>query len=191
MPKKPNKDIIHNYQLYVVLQDIEPLIWRRIQVPGNVSLYRLNLIIQKSMGWTNSHLNQFIINATTYGLKLGFDDYEDDIKNEKAFKLYKVIAEENAKFNYIYDLGDSWEHEVIVEKIMPPTPVVQYPVCIDGRRACPPEDCGGTSGYQEFIEAVCDPSHPEHQAMIDWLGFKFDPMAFDLESVNMKLRKMR
>jgi hypothetical protein len=191
MFQKSNNKNIPIYQLYVVLKDIEPLIWRRIQVSGNVSLYRLNLIVQKSMGWTNSHLNQFLINESTYGLKLGFDEYEDDIKDEKRFKLIKLITEENAKFDYIYDLGDDWEHEVIVEKIMTPAEGVQYPVCIDGRRTCPPEDCGGPSGYQEFIEAVCDPAHPEHQAMIDWLGYKFDPLAFDLESVNKKLRKMR
>ncbi len=179
------------YQLHVSLNGIEPMIWRRLQVLGRVSLYRLNLIIQKSMGWTNSHLHLFNINDVLYEVKYANVEEIEGALDEKQFKLYQVIQQENLSFTYLYDYGDDWEHTVLVEKILPQDPEIKYPVCLDGRRACPPEDCGGPSRFPEFVEAVCNPYHEEHQDMIRWVGYKYDPMAFDKAAVNKRLAKMR
>jgi hypothetical protein len=92
---------------------------------------------------------------------------------------------------YEYDFGDSWEHELLVEKILPPEPGVRYPLCLKGKGACPPEDVGGVWGYDSFLEAIADPKHPEHDDMLEWVGGEFDPEAFDLDEVNEALRYVR
>jgi hypothetical protein len=179
------------YQLHISLNEIEPRIWRRVQVLGRVSLYKLHNIIQKSMGWTNSHLHLFTINGVEYEVKYDHLEEIEEALDEKRFKLYHVVQEENISFTYLYDYGDDWEHTVLVEKILPKAPEVTYPVCIDGRRACPPEDCGGPYSFPEFVEAVRDPNHEDHQMMLDWVGYAYDPGVFDREAVNRRLRKMR
>jgi hypothetical protein len=88
-------------------------------------------------------------------------------------------------------MGDGWDHQILVEKVLPPDPEVRYPVCIKGKRACPPEDCGGVGGYVEFLEAINDPQHPEHESMLEWIGGEFDSEAFDLEETNQQLRQIR
>ena len=102
-----------------------------------------------------------------------------------------MVTSENERFLYEYDFGDSWIHEILVEKILPPEPKKRYPVCLKGKRACPPEDVGGPWGYADFLEAIRDPDHPEHEEYLEWAGEDFDPEAFDLDEVNRALRKMR
>jgi hypothetical protein len=101
------------------------------------------------------------------------------------------VARANQKFEYEYDFGDSWEHNIVVEKTLQPEPGVSSPVCLAGERVCPPEDCGGVWGYQEFLEAIMNPTHTEHEAMLTWAGGSFDPEAFDLGAVNASLRRLR
>jgi Plasmid pRiA4b ORF-3-like protein len=177
------------YQLKITLQDFRPPIWRRLQVKSNITLGKLHQIIQASMGWTNSHLHGFSIGGVEYGQPL--PELGLDIKNEQRVKLSKVVTGEKRKFFYTYDMGDSWEHEILVEKVLPHDPLVRYPVCLTGKRACPPEDCGGVWGYAEFLEAIQQPDHPEHESMLEWVGGAFDSEFFDLDAVNRLLKQIR
>jgi hypothetical protein len=187
--KSPNKTEI--YQLKITLRGSKPPIWRRVQVRSDINLATLHRIIQEAMGWTDSHLHQFRVGETYYGVPdqddFGFSETED----EKTAKLNQLLSRPKAKFIYEYDFGDSWEHEVLLEKILPPDPAVHYPVCIAGKRACPPEDCGGVWGYENFLEAIQNPDHPEHEEFVEWIGGSFDPEAFDIADVNRALRRIR
>jgi pRiA4b ORF-3-like protein len=178
------------YQLKVTLSGSEPPIWRRVQVPGDISLARLHAVLQLAMGWHNSHLHQFSVGDTRYG-EPDPAVAELEFRNERTAKLNQVAPNANDRFIYEYDFGDSWEHEIVVEATVPPEPVARYPVCTGGERACPPEDCGGFWGYAELLEAVQDPEHPNHEEMLDWLEGDFDPEAFDLNEVNRRLRNLR
>ncbi len=177
------------YQLKITLKGTKPPIWRRVQVAGDITLAKLHRIIQVVMGWENYHLYQFTIGNEYYGrndAELG-DDFIDD----KRYKLSQVASAEKGKFLYEYDFGDSWVHEVLVEKILPLEEGKRYPVCIAGKMACPPEDIGGVWGYYTFLDAVKDPSHPEHETMTEWIGGDFSPETFNPEAVNEELRKLR
>lgn len=175
------------FQLKVTLRGSKPPIWRRVQVEETARLGDLHAIIQCVMGWTDSHLHQFIIKGEYYGVPTA-GDFEE-VKDEDKFKLGGTVGKANGKFVYEYDFGDSWEHEILVEKILPREAGVTYPRCLDGKRACPPEDCGGIWGYHDMLAAVADPKHPEHEELIEWLDGEFDPKAFDLEEVNKQLPK--
>lgn len=167
------------YQLKVALRGSRPPIWRRIQVPSTITLAQLHQVIQTSMGWYNCHLHEFEIQGQTYGQPMPEYD-EFGIKDEGRIRLDKVISGEKFKFSYIYDMGDGWDHQILVEKILPPDPEVSYPLCVKGKRACPPEDCGGIWGYAEFLTTIQDPSQDDHDSMLEWVGGSFDPEAFDL-----------
>ncbi|MCC6175477.1 MAG: plasmid pRiA4b ORF-3 family protein [Chloroflexi bacterium] len=173
------------HQLKVTLKRVRPPIWRRIQVASTIDLRRLHAVIQTAMGWTQSHLYEFEIGGVAYG-EPSPEDFEP-IRSAKSTPLRRVAPESGIVFTYVYDFGDDWEHQIVVEKVMPPEPRAANPRCIAGRRACPPEDVGGVWGYQEFLEAIRDPSHPEHASMLEWIGGDFDPNAFDLDSVNQQL----
>lgn len=177
------------YQLKVTLKGSKPPIWRRFQVPGDISLHKLHLVLQVVMGWANYHLYRF----EAIGMQFGEPDPENEfyglkMKDSKRTKLSKVAPLEKAKFSYEYDFGDSWEHEVLVEKILPAEAGMRSPVCIAGKRACPPEDCGGIWGYAHLLEVIHDPGHEEHDEMMEWLGGRFDAEEFDLDEINRKLR---
>lgn len=177
------------YQLKITLKDIRPPIWRRVQVHSDATLSHLHWVIQLSMGWTNSHLHSFSIHGVDYGVpmpELGFEELEPE--DERPVKLRSFIPGEKFKFSYLYDFGDSWEHEVLVEKVLTAEADVQYPVCIKAKRACPPEDCGGTGGYYEFVEAVEDVEHPEHEEMLEWVGGYFDPEDAEFDEINPCLK---
>lgn len=175
------------YQLKVTLQDISPLIWRRLLVASTVSLEDIHIILQIVMGWTDSHMHEFAKGSDRYGIP---DEYfPSDIHDEAKYRLDQVLQEEKEKLIYTYDFGDSWEHEVILEKILPFETDTVLPVCLQGNRACPPEDIGGIVGYEMFLEAISDPSHPEHENMLEWIEDDFDPEHFDLIEVNNLLRE--
>jgi hypothetical protein len=177
------------YQLKVMLKRLRPPIWRRIQVTGDTNLFKLHRVLQVVMGWTDSHLYQFIVRGSYYGMP--HPDFGFDVRDEKRVALAAIASSLKAKFTYEYDFGDSWEHEILVEKMLPPDQGVYYPICLTGKRACPPEDCGGVWGYAGFLEAIQDPDHPEHEDMLEWVGGSFDPEAFDLDTVNRALRRIR
>lgn len=186
MTKKPTQI----YQIKVTLEDTHPPIWRRILAPGNTTLLKLHDILQIVMGWDDYHLHMYTIEGLIYG------DPEDDeygylgTLDEANYKLNQVINREGQRFSYEYDFGDSWDHILLVEKILPPQEGVRYPICLKGKRACPPEDVGGVWGYENFLEAIRDPGHDEHETYLTRIGGKFDPDAFDLEEVNSRLQSM-
>lgn len=188
------------YQFKITLEDIEPKIWRRIQVPEKYSFWDLHVAIQDSMGWTNSHMHQFklIIPNGNEEIHIGIP-FDEDIY---AGELPPVIAgwEEfishyfsikNNLCYYEYDFGDGWTHEIKLEKILPATAGCKYPICLAGERACPPEDCGGIPGYENFLEIINDSKHEEHESMLEWVGGKFDSEKFDPVKVRFDNPKKR
>lgn len=174
------------YQLKITLVDIEPSIWRRLQVPGNTRLPDLHLMLQAAMGWYNCHLHSFTIDDMDYGA--ADDDFDDSLIDHKRVRLDQVVQRAKARFTYLYDFGDGWEHEIVVEKSLPPESGVNYPVCRAGEQHCPPEDCGGAYGYEEFLEAIRNPRHEEHENMLEWIGGSFDPDSFDVDAINGSLQ---
>ena len=182
--KKSAKDKV--YQLKISLKGGKPPIWRRVQVVADTTLFELHKIIQITMGWWDSHLHQFIIHGKYFGIP--HPDYYMEVTNETNIRLLDVINAEKEKFIYEYDFGDSWEHVILIEKILSNDPKIKYPVCIKGKRACPPEDCGGIWGYYNFLEIIQNPDHPEYDEMSEWWDAgEFDPEAFDLDQINMRL----
>jgi len=180
------------YQIKVTLDDSKPPIWRRILVRSDITLGELHDILQAvMMGWADYHLHQFIVGETYYGVP--DPDYEGflEMHDESRVRLNQIVTGEGFKFRYEYDFGDSWLHNLLVEKVLPPESGQQYPVCIKGKGACPPEDVGGIWGYYMFLEAIQDPNHPEHEDYLEWVGGDFDPEAFDLDEVNQALRALR
>lgn len=167
------------FQLRVDLRGIRPPVWRRLQVPGEMSLAELHEVMQAAMGWTDTHLHEFDVDGVTYGVP--DDDWSTfhEVRDEAKAKLFRVVGE-GGRLEYGYDFGDDWRHTIKVEKMLGPEPDVRYPRCVAGRRACPPEDVGGPWGYGEFLEAIADPDHDEHENLLDWAGGSFDPAAFDL-----------
>jgi hypothetical protein len=174
-------------QLKVTLLDADPAVWRRLLVPATIRLDRLDRVIQAAMGWTNSHLHMFIHPTGHYGAP----DPDLPLHDERNATLNDLAVRDGDAFGYEYDLGDSWDHEVLLEKLVPAEPGGRYPVCLDGAGACPPEDCGGTGGYEELIDTLADPNHPDHQDMLRWLGVEkgvdFDPARFDPAAANRRL----
>jgi Plasmid pRiA4b ORF-3-like protein len=174
-------------QLKIALKDIKPPIWRRVQVP-DCSLALLHQIIQVAMGWDDYHLYSFEVGGTQYSDPRGAGEL--DMENASQAKLSRIIPREKFKFGYTYDFGDNWEHAILVEKILPMEVGKKYPVCLEGKRACPPEDVGGSWGYEEFVKAIRDPRHERHEEYREWAG-EFDPEALDLDAVNKELRRLR
>jgi hypothetical protein len=193
MGKKPTKEITPKqtspsqliYQMKVSLIGIKPPIWRRIQVTGDTTLEILHTILQTAMGWFGGHLYEFVVHGISYGDLSMLT--EGNVIDEKTVNLTQLISHEKERFRYLYDFGDGWEHDILVEKILPIEKEIHYPVCTDGRRSCPPEDCGGPFGYEELLEILKDLAHPEHEEKFEWLPGDFDPDKFDIEHVNREL----
>ncbi len=182
------------YQLKVVLLRSAPSIWRRLHVPADAKLDWLHAALQVAMGWTNSHLHQFKVGEASYSdTRHHSAEFEDDqeILEERTVTLRQIAPREQDVFCYEYDFGDSWEHEITVEKILPNTAAASSARCLEGASACPPEDCGGTSGYDDLLKILKNRKHPEHQRMKEWLGRPLDPAAFDVEKTNLWLRKLK
>lgn len=179
------------YQLKITLGDCHPVIWRRVVVRANMKLNRFHNVIQTVMGWTNSHLHQFIADNVYYGVPdCKYDDEDFKEQNEKNHTVAELAPKVNARFIYEYDFGDCWEHAVLLEKILPSDVAFKHPICLAGANACPPEDCGGSSGYAEFVAAMADPQHPEHETMREWIGGGWDATAFSVEAANRGLRRI-
>ncbi len=180
------------YQFKITLKEIEPPVWRRIQTK-DCTLDKLHEHIQTAMGWTNSHLHQFEINGVRYGdpqlLQVEFED-ETPVVNSLRTKISKIVPADGKRFSfdYEYDFGDGWEHEILFEGCLRAEKGTRYPLCVEGERACPPEDVGGTGGYEEYLEAMADPKHEEHESFMEWRG-PFDPEAFDAKAATKEMRR--
>jgi hypothetical protein len=185
MAKKQLDPTLPIYQIKIALDNIKPLIWRRVQV-DDCSLDELHDIIQVSMGWDDEHSYAFVIEGEQYGdLERGGDfDYD-----AQSVRLSDLVKREIARFRYDYDFGDDWRHTIDIEKTVPAEDGVDYPRCVAGERACPPEDCGGPYGYPYFLEKIEDPDHEEHEDALEWVGDEFDPEEFNLDKVNKELRR--
>lgn len=175
------------YQLKITLAGIRPPIWRRVQLK-DCSLAKLNNVVQAVMGWESYHLWSFNVAGEEYGED---SSGEMDMASARKRKLSQVVEQGVKKFQYVYDFGDNWEHEIEIEKAVEPERGVKYPRCVAGARHGPPEDCGGVWGYQNFLEAIRNPKHEEHAEMLEWIGGEFDPEEFDVELTNEELAGVR
>lgn len=183
-------ETVRIYQLKISLDRIQPSIWRRIQVPADVSLFKLHFILQLSMGWTNSHLHEYQIDGRVFGDPDNDEFGEFDIKDERDYQLQQVLPDAGVEFSYLYDFGDSWQHNLLLEAILEADDCLPSPACLGGARSCPPEDVGGVYGYEEFSAAIGDSDHPEHEDFLLWAGEKFDPEAFNREEVDRAIKNV-
>jgi hypothetical protein len=177
------------YQLKITLRGVsKPPVWRRILVPGNITLRELHEIIQRVMGWGNCHLHVF----TTEWQEYGSPDPELGHANDQKIRLDQVLTGQGDRLRYTYDFGDDWEHDIVAEQTLTPEPGQAYPRCTAGKGACPPEDCGGAWGYADLKEILADSSHDQHQDMLDWLGIEsgteFDPAEFSVTEADTRSR---
>jgi hypothetical protein len=179
------------YQLKITLLGIEPAIWRRMQVPSTIPLCCLHDAIQAVLGWTDSHVHQFEKDGKYWGVP-DEEALDGDIEviAEGNVPVSRVLRAEGDSMVYVYDFGDNWRHSVVVEKILP-SDAPTKPVCLAGERRCPPEDVGGVSGYQEFLDVIFEPGHEEFSHFRGWAGGTFYAEEFDLKSVNEILERMR
>lgn len=177
------------YQFEITLNHITPTISRTIQIPEDYSFWDLHVAIQDAMGWQDYHLHQFkITNPKDQGEKyIGIpdDDFPSDDKILPGWEesISEYFSLDNSIAEYEYDFGDGWEHIIKLEQILEKQSDKNYPVCINGTRACPPEDCGGPWGYSDLLEALADENHEEHENMKNWLSKKFDPELFNPKKV--------
>ena len=178
------------YELYVELDGIDPPVWRQIMVPSTITLHKLHDVLQVVMGWTNSHLHSFEIGERTFS---STDAELDELKmqDETGHTLEVLLGESIREFTYEYDFGDSWRHHIELGSIAKPNTDWLYPLCVAGARAAPPDDVGGVGGYEEFLAAIGNPDHEEHDRMLTWIGGAFDPEGIDLNAVNRVLRYPR
>jgi hypothetical protein len=191
-----NRSGVLLYQLKITLKWSKPPIWRRVVVRADMKLDRLHNVIQVAMGWTNSHLHQFIAGAgfalTYYGnTSPEFGGMGGEVLNERHYTVADLAPTAKRKFIYEYDFGDGWQHDVVAEKILLPDPTFKHPVCIAGANACPPEDCGGIPGYYNLLEILADPKHPEHADMKEWIGGDLDATRFEPAGVNTVLKQFK
>lgn len=185
--KRPTPNV---YALHVTLEEIVPRVWRRIIVPAAITLPELHDLLQLVMGWTNSHLHSFSIGKRTYSNAEAADGDLDEMGmlDEAGHTLVDLLGASVKTFVYEYDFGDSWRHRIDVEAITAPNPDWEYPLCVAGERAAPPEDVGGVPGYEDFLAAIGDPKNDEHDSFLTWVGGAFDPEGFDLNVINRMLR---
>jgi hypothetical protein len=165
------------YQLKATIVGTKPPVWRRVLVEEAASLLDLHFVLQGASGWYDGHLHEFEIDNVRYGTDDG-EGVGPPPKSERRPRL-GAFGQQGTTIKYVYDFGDDWVHRVIVEKVELADPDIGYPACIGGRKACPPLDRGGIWGYEEFLNAIADPSHPGHESMLERVGGEFDPEAFD------------
>jgi hypothetical protein len=172
-------------RLKIVLADTEPSIWRRVEVPAEMTLKELHAVIQAAMGWEDAHLFQFHVGRQTIaGPGMGGAGFGMPRPIDAGRVHLDELTERGVKrFTYLYDMGDSWEHRIQIERSLPAAPAVNYPRFIDGALRCPPEDVGGVPGFYAFLDAISDPKHPDHDDQIEWYGGKFDSTELDSERI--------
>jgi hypothetical protein len=173
------------YQFDIRLLGSDPPIWRRILVPDQMTLSGLHHLIQVVMGWEHSHMHEFCVNSIRYGEP---DPNDTTLRNNHRVRLRDILREKDARFLYLYDYGDGWQHLVTVEDILTQLDLESMnPRCLDGARACPPEDSGGIGGYAHILEVLQDEQHQEYQSRLTWVGPHFDPECFSVQAINSAL----
>ena len=184
------------YQLRIALRRTKPPIWRRVLLPPSMHLDTLHHLIQAVMGWEDSHLHMFRKGDRRYSMPGPWDnDWRESATSRhldaREHRISQLLKREKDWITYMYDFGDSWEHKITLQKILPYDRTVRLPACVGGRRRCPPEDCGGVWGYYEMLEILKDPNARDHDHMKEWIGEHFDPEVFSAQAVDMMLGKMR
>ncbi|XXF76751.1 plasmid pRiA4b ORF-3 family protein [Myxococcaceae bacterium GXIMD 01537] len=185
------------HALHVELVDIQPPIWRELHVRSDMPLAKLHDVLQVAFGWTNSHMHLFEdASGRQYGHKApgDADDFSfggPPLLDEREYTVADVAPRARGVFGYVYDFGDDWVHRIRVKKVQAPEPGKKYPACVAGKRAAPPDDCGGVPGYEDLLEILRDPTHEEHAEMLEWVGGAFDPEAFELEATDKAVRALR
>lgn len=178
------------YQFKIALEGIRPPVWRRIQVPETYTFWDLHLAIQDVMGWEDYHLHEFEIIDPSTGAKMSIgvpdEEFGRKILSERKQEISQYFSMKNKSAEYLYDFGDNWEHKILLEKILPREEGTAYPVCVKGKRACPPEDCGSLGGYESILEALENPEDEENEELLDWVGEDFDPEHFDAKEVDFR-----
>jgi hypothetical protein len=189
---KARADPIWMYRLRITLLDVEPAAWRVVLVPETITLPKLHAVIQTAMGWTNSHLHEFVIGGRRYSDSPEEEWEPGQIADEGGVMLETALGKAARTFDYVYDFGDDWHHAIVLEERQPLPPDSSSTVrCLAGERACPPEDAGGAYGYADFLEAIADPKHPDHHEMLEWCGGEYDPAHFDIDRVNTMLKRIK
>ena len=187
------------HQIKITLIGSKPNIWRRIQTYSDINLNKFHKILQVVMGWKEAHLYEFRLCGTYYSLPdIENQDELSDQRDSRKIKLYQIshriidqIAHgDKADFTYTYDLGDKWDHIIQFEKYLPIDISKQYPICLNGKMACPPEDVGGISEYLRCLKIIKNPDHEQYKEIVDWIGGNFDPTFFSNYEVNQSLRKI-
>jgi hypothetical protein len=190
----------HIYELRIALQGIHPPIWRLIQVPSTYALCYLHDVVQTAMGWTNSHLHQFEKGGQRWGVPEHDGEADVNLLDERRTKISALLKVQGDSVSYVYDFGDYWRHEVVLEKIFPLKDTAVRPLCVSGERHCPPEDVGGPPGYEQFLEAIFERRHKEYEHSVRWVGGssaltqsaeRFRPEEFDAKVVNAILARRR
>jgi hypothetical protein len=180
------------YQFKITLLESRPPIWRRIQIK-DCTFDKLHEHIQTAMGWTNSHLHHFRVGDQLYGdPELMQENFEEmEYKDSTTTKISEILPKpgKRFRFQYEYDFGDSWYHEVLFEGVTRADSKVKHPLCFEGARACPPEDCGGIWGYADFVEAIQNPENEQHEELLEWVGGRFDPEEFDPAAATKAMKK--
>ena len=186
--KAPTPDIL---QLKIELAWIKPVIWRRLIVPESITLAKLHQVFQTVMGWYDCHLHEFDFQGERYGIPDPDFGWGDQPLPEQRVRLKTALGGARS-FRYTYDFGDDWEHKVKLERRLPYDPeLARTAFCVAGANACPPEDVGSVPGYEDFVAAMADPNHPEHDEMLAWYGRPYDPAAFDTSDINLSLSNFR
>jgi len=177
------------HQLKVTLRAVKPPVWRRIVVESDLTLGELAAVLEAAMGWLGGHLHVFEVDGARYGTP--DPDWGMDELDEDRFRLDDALPKVGMKARWDYDFGDGWEHDVLVEAISLRERRAEYPLCLAGRRACPPEDCGGPWGYADLLEALKNPEHPRHDELTEWAPPDFDPARFDTDETTEAMRSPR
>ena len=171
----------------IVLDHVEPAIWRRVEVPLTTNLRGLHEVIQAVMLFENYHLFRFDIGEASYGIRFDDDYMDPPTRDAGNLRLTKLIERGVTAFTYTYDFGDDWRHSIVIEEVLPADPATDYPRFVDGARRAPPEDVGGLPGFEEFLEAIAKPRHPEHKSVLQWYGRPFDPDNINLDEIHARM----
>ena len=179
------------HRLKVTLRQVKPPVWRRIEVASNIKLSELSGVLEAAMGWLGGHLHAFEAGGVLYEIPDGESFGFPPPRDERKARLGEVLPAVKSTMRWDYDFGDGWEHDVVVEAIEPMSSDGAYPVCLAGKRACPPDDCGGPWGYGNLLAAISDPTHEEHEELTEWLPPGFDADAFDIAAATEMMRSAR
>ncbi len=178
-------------RIRITLEDMKPAIWRRVELPVTNSLKTLHLAIQACMLFENYHLFRFDVGDAAYGIRFDDDDaFMIRTRDAAHMRINKLVERGITSFTYTYDFGDDWRHRIEIEEIIPANPGIDYPRFVDGERRAPPEDVGGTPGFEEFLNAMAKPRHPERASMVQWYGGVFDPTDISPDEINARMAKL-